>query len=412
MSTPELREPVLEEKSRSGAKDRTSSEAPFSDLINRWLDEGDRISEVARAGAVGQRHHKERPLLELLRELRAKADRHRFAVVFVAVTLSAVAVASMRAVSHAVLKTTATVAAERPSPPAPLAAPSPPPQPVVAALPAVAPAAPPAPTDEPTPAGDPPAPKPVGATTAIVPASAPTAAAATVAASAPAAAATPAVAGTTPAAAPRAATAATATATVTATTATSAPAADPPLSPAAAVAPPPAAKLEKPSPSVGTAATEVGTAAPEVGAAAPEVGAAAPEQAPTVARHVPGKKPAAVLTSERSPLEACQSAIRWERVRDALTSCQRLTEENPKSVDAMVLMAHADLLAGRDAETLRLANRASALDPSYADAYLLIGNVHQAAGQAAQARVAYEAYLRAAPRGAHAAEVRAVLKTL
>ena len=161
------------------------------------------------------------------------------------------------------------------------------------------------------------------------------------------------------------------------------------MSPRAAVAPAAAAKPhEAPPPAV--------TSAPEV-----------PQ---TAARRAPVKK--LVSASDRSPLEACQSALRGERVREALSSCQRLAEENPKSVDAMVLMAHADLLAGRDAETLRLARRAAALDPKNADAYLLIGNVQQAAGRASEARAAYDAYLRAAPRGAHANEVRAVLKTL
>jgi predicted TPR repeat methyltransferase len=78
----------------------------------------------------------------------------------------------------------------------------------------------------------------------------------------------------------------------------------------------------------------------------------------------------------------------------------------------VVLLAHANLLAGRDGETLRLARRASAIDPKCAEAYLLIGNVEQAAGRTPSARTAYEAYLHAAPRGAHAAEVRAILKSL
>jgi tetratricopeptide (TPR) repeat protein len=99
-------------------------------------------------------------------------------------------------------------------------------------------------------------------------------------------------------------------------------------------------------------------------------------------------------------------------VQDALVSCDKLTRESPKSADAVVLLAHANLLAGRDGETLRLARRASAIDPNCADAYLLIGNVEQAAGRMLGARSAYEAYLHAAPRGAHAAEVRAILKTL
>jgi hypothetical protein len=77
-----------------------------------------------------------------------------------------------------------------------------------------------------------------------------------------------------------------------------------------------------------------------------------------------------------------------------------------------VLRAHAELLAGRQEETLRLARKAMALDSSCAEAYLLIGNVEQMSGSKFAARSAYQAYLDHAPRGPHAAEVRAILRTL
>jgi hypothetical protein len=41
-----------------------------------------------------------------------------------------------------------------------------------------------------------------------------------------------------------------------------------------------------------------------------------------------------------------------------------------------------------------------------------MGSVHQAAGRTAEARSAYQSYLHAAPHGAHAAEIRVILRTL
>ena len=79
---------------------------------DRWLDEGDRLSESGRTSAAGPTaQQKERRLAELLGTLRAKADRHRVVFVFCAVAMSAIAVAAMRALSHAVLTADPTVAA-------------------------------------------------------------------------------------------------------------------------------------------------------------------------------------------------------------------------------------------------------------------------------------------------------------
>ena len=87
-------------------------------------------------------------------------------------------------------------------------------------------------------------------------------------------------------------------------------------------------------------------------------------------------------------------------------------EASPRTASAVVLMARADLLAGRSGEALALARRAAALDPKCAEAFLLQGSVQQATGGKKDARVAYETYLRLAPLGAHAAEVQTILRTI
>jgi hypothetical protein len=123
----------------------------------------------------------------------------------------------------------------------------------------------------------------------------------------------------------------------------------------------------------------------------------------------PAPRPA---TAEATPLEGCRSALKRERAREALVACQIASDSAPASADALVLLAHANFLAGRQGETLRLAQRAVEMDPRSAEAYLLIGNVQQSTGNTPRARRAYESYLQLAPHGAHASEVRAVLATL
>ncbi|HMF41534.1 MAG TPA: hypothetical protein VKQ32_12615, partial [Polyangia bacterium] len=118
-----------------------------SDLIDRWLDEGDKLSESAHATVAGAAIQKRRRVAEAFADLRAMADRRRFTFVIGAVVVAAIAVVAMRALSHAVLTTDPAVAAEPPPPaaapqqqpptPIPAAPPSePPPVPVAAAAPA------------------------------------------------------------------------------------------------------------------------------------------------------------------------------------------------------------------------------------------------------------------------------------
>src|SRR6476619_4421662 len=85
-----------------------------AELIDRWLDEGDRLSEDARASAARAPVRKRRRLADALADLRAKAERRRFTVVVGAVAVATVCVVAMRAWSHAVLRSAPAVAAEAP----------------------------------------------------------------------------------------------------------------------------------------------------------------------------------------------------------------------------------------------------------------------------------------------------------
>jgi len=51
------------------------------------------------------------------------------------------------------------------------------------------------------------------------------------------------------------------------------------------------------------------------------------------------------------------------------------------------------------------------VDGRYAPAWLLLGEIHQAGGRAAQARAAYERFLQLAPSGEQSRTVRGILAT-
>jgi tetratricopeptide (TPR) repeat protein len=185
-----------------------------------------------------------------------------------------------------------------------------------------------------------------------------------------------------------------------------------PAAPAVADQAPPAVKpahvAPPPDPEPVAAPVVLAAHAAPVAQAAPALhplSAAAEPELPSAAT-----KPAAAASA--SDLQECQAALRRERAKPALVACEKLSRENPASADALVMLAHANLLAGSDGETLRLARRASFLDPKNADAYLLVGTVLQTMGRMPAARSAYQSYLQNAPHGSHAAEVRAILKTL
>jgi Flp pilus assembly protein TadD len=147
----------------------------------------------------------------------------------------------------------------------------------------------------------------------------------------------------------------------------------------------------------------VATPAPAARPVAVAMTAGEPLPVAAAARPTPGAPDA---------LAACRTALRRERAKEALVACDKVAQDRPASADALVLLARANLLGGWDGETLRLARRASFLDPSCADAYLLIGSVEQSAGRTSAARTAYESYLRLAPHGLHADELRAILRKL
>jgi CheY-like chemotaxis protein len=123
---------------------------------------------------------------------------------------------------------------------------------------------------------------------------------------------------------------------------------------------------------------------------------------PKVARALPTEFP--------TLLSACRQAFTEKRARDAEIACVAAKDANPESAEANALLGHALFGRKKRREALQAAERAVALDPRQADAYVIIGGVKQAAGDKVAAKTAYKRYLELAPNGQYAADLRAIVE--
>lgn len=153
--------------------------------------------------------------------------------------------------------------------------------------------------------------------------------------------------------------------------------------------------------------------APPVPAAPPVAGSPDHAGAPAdkaVAAAAP-TRPAPAVDFTRQ-LATCRSQFLRDRIREAATTCAAALEANPGSADALTMMAHVELNRGHLGRANDLAQKSIGIDPNQADAYVIIGGVHQDSGRNPQAKVAYRRYLQLAPHGRYADEVRSIVGSL
>jgi len=199
---------------------------------------------------------------------------------------------------------------------------------------------------------------------------------------------------------------------------------EPAPGPAAEVAAPGRAAVE-PDPSPGPAAdaapdrTDAGRTAPAApceggSGAAPAVAAVA--TADEGGGGAPGDASAAAprAAPRDAYLEAMEAGAREYRAQAfaAAATEYRRASRIRETGDALAALGRALYDAGRTAEAGIELRRAVRVDPGSAAAWLALGEVHLARGEAAEARAAYERYLEIEPRGRWARDVRQVLGRL
>ncbi len=128
--------------------------------------------------------------------------------------------------------------------------------------------------------------------------------------------------------------------------------------------------------------------------------AAAPAYDEAEERNADPKLARARLAEAPALLVACRTSYQEARMKDAEAICTAARDANPDSAEANGWLAHALLNRNHRRESLVAAERAVKLNPKWADAYVVIGGIHQDAGEMADARRAYQRYLElAAARG-------------
>jgi CheY-like chemotaxis protein len=184
--------------------------------------------------------------------------------------------------------------------------------------------------------------------------------------------------------------------------------APPPPAPALVAAPAPA-----PAPAPETASP---AAAPAEAAAAPAPtpAAAAPVAAPSAVSEpltvtVPAAPPARNIDADYTRLLAsAERNYESGRFPEAVDGFRRAVALKPTAA-ANVGLARALYDGNRPKDALRALEAATTINRSYAPAYLLLGEIHQAESRKAEARAAYQRFLALQPTGDQAKAVREIL---
>jgi tetratricopeptide (TPR) repeat protein len=138
-------------------------------------------------------------------------------------------------------------------------------------------------------------------------------------------------------------------------------------------------------------------------AAAPDLGTAA-----TVV-----VKPASDDAGEyKKLLEEGRALYDKGQARKAMVPLEKAVALKADGDEALVILANCHLDRGNLEKALGAAQLAAAANAENADAYLVVGAVQQQKGHNPEARTAYERYIKLAPKGQFAGEIRSILVSL
>jgi tetratricopeptide (TPR) repeat protein len=94
----------------------------------------------------------------------------------------------------------------------------------------------------------------------------------------------------------------------------------------------------------------------------------------------------------------------------SIEACTQSFEAHATDATLALRIAHAHHARGRLPEASAWAAKAIAIDPSLAEAFVIVARAEAHAGRADAAVEAYRHYLALAPRGWHASEARAAVR--
>jgi tetratricopeptide (TPR) repeat protein len=107
---------------------------------------------------------------------------------------------------------------------------------------------------------------------------------------------------------------------------------------------------------------------------------------------------------------ACAETFGQRRWRISIETCTKAFEARPQDAALALRIAHAHHARARLPDAEQWANRAITLDPSLAEAFVIVAHAETHAGNPSAAAEAYRRYLALAPRGWHASEARAAVR--
>jgi tetratricopeptide (TPR) repeat protein len=110
--------------------------------------------------------------------------------------------------------------------------------------------------------------------------------------------------------------------------------------------------------------------------------------------------------------QRCKQSIHEKRNKQILTLCPAAFDEDGSDATVAVALAKAEFERGRFARARVWSRKAIAINPDAAEAYVFAGGAEQNQGHRKAAKEAYLQYLRLAPSGRYAAELRTIVRSL
>ncbi len=155
--------------------------------------------------------------------------------------------------------------------------------------------------------------------------------------------------------------------------------------------------------------------APTPAPAPPTSGVTAAPVTPQPATALPAPPPVKPVPDDsayKALLEQGRALYAKGQSKKAMVPLEKAVALKADGDEALVVLANCHLDRGDFDKALAAAELAAAANADNADAYLVVGAVEQQKGHNPEARTAYERYLKLAPKGQFAGDIRAILVSL